>query len=110
MDGFLCDKDGTLIATPRKIGGTLELPEGIQALSSESVYCLNFHNVRIPASVTKMETHAIIGCDALENVYFMGDAPVVVEQDAIFNFSIRMTIFFRASGISTALALLWSMN
>lgn len=95
MDGFLCDKDGTLIATPRKIGGTLELPEGIQALSSESDYCLNFHNVRIPASVTKMETHAIIGCDALENVYFMGDAPVVVEQDAIFNFSIRMTIFFR---------------
>lgn len=95
LDGFLCDKEGTLIATPGSIRGTIELPEGIRTLGAESVYCLGFDDVRIPASVTKMESHAITGCDKLENVYFMGDAPALVEPDAIFDFSIRMTVFFR---------------
>lgn len=95
IGGFLCNLEGTLLSIPGGLRKVVEVPEGIRTLGSNSFFGLNITGMRIPASVTKIEADVIPACDILWGIYFMGDAPVSIAQDAFKGGSRQLTVFFR---------------
>lgn len=88
IDGVLFNKaQTTLIMYPaNREHSSYQIPDSVNIIDQFAFnYVENLERVLIPASVSALEYQAFLGCDNLEELYFLGDAPTATAS-SIFLF------------------------
>ena len=88
VNGVVFDKNQTtLIQFPCGKSGSYIIPDGVTSIGGYAfAYCERIVSVTIPGSVNNIERGAFWACTNLTSVYFMGDLPYMVDQDAFNGF------------------------
>jgi uncharacterized repeat protein (TIGR02543 family) len=103
INGVLLNKDATtLIKYPAgKSETTYSIPEGVTSVGGGAFYgASSLTSITIPASVATIESWAFEDASELADVYFLGNAPVNVEEDAFSEIALgaEAHISFAATG------------
>ena len=102
---FICGADGVvfnkkktwIILCPRKKSGAYEIPEGVTHIAKSAFSgCSKLTRMTFPASITKLENRSLLFCEALEGIYFKGDAPklgvkVLSNEDKVIVYHLSAT-------------------
>ncbi len=103
LNGVLLNKSGTTLITypAGKSESTYSIPEGVTSISGGAFFgAVSLTSITIPASVTTIESWAFEDASDLADVYFLGDAPAIVEEDAFSGMALgaEAHISFAATG------------
>ena len=90
-----------VLVVPSSVSGTLELPEGVEVIKSNSFKNKNISTIIIPSTVQEIKESAFEDCKQLVNVIFRGSEsanakPLSIAKNAFKNCSSLQTVTFPA--------------